>query len=159
MTGNAERAVENETGGVGDGLRASAAGMIGGQQVVADGGAECEHAAGLDLGRIGAERADGVTKQLHAPVVHPAQPFGDDEIAPGPAADGQVDGQQSIVGEGELSGEPGPCCRGSRGGWSPAAEVVWLMGGTVGHGRRFAPFEFIGGRHWTPLLAKPASLL
>ncbi|ARX87467.1 hypothetical protein SMD44_06948 [Streptomyces alboflavus] len=43
---------------------------------------------------------------MHAAVVHAAQTVGDGLVAAGPVADGQVDGEQTVAGEGEPSGQP-----------------------------------------------------
>jgi hypothetical protein len=64
--------------------------VVGGEEVLADRHAEGEQAAGLDLVRVGAEGADHLAQQAHAPVVHPAQAFRDGLVPPGPGTDGEV---------------------------------------------------------------------
>jgi hypothetical protein len=81
-------------------------GVVGGQEVAADGHAEGEQAANLDLVGVGAERADRVAQQLHALVVDAAQAVGDGRIAASPVADGQVDGEQAVAREDEPPGQP-----------------------------------------------------
>ena len=71
------RLCEQEVGGAADDLGAGAAGVVGGEEVAADGGAEGEQAAGLDLVGVGAEGADHRAQQCHALVVHAPQALGD----------------------------------------------------------------------------------
>ena len=74
--------------------RAAAFRVVGGDEVIADREREGEHAAGLDLVRVLAERADQRAQVLHPPVVHPPQAPGDRPVAPRPVAHGEVDREQ-----------------------------------------------------------------
>ena len=107
--GLATRDVEDDVRGAGEDRGAGAARVVGGEEVAADGRAEGEQGTGLDFFGVGAEGGDRVSRQLNALVVHAAQAVGDGVVAAGPFADGQVDGEQAVAGEGELPRPSGPC--------------------------------------------------
>ena len=80
--------------------------VVGGQEVVADGEGEGEHAAGFYGVLVGADGPEQGAQVVHPAVVDAPRPFGDGGVAAGPVADRQLGGPVASRSMRTASGPP-----------------------------------------------------